>query len=68
MLKAVVRQFVVGDYGLAKAVRGVDPVSPATAEHIRQYIAGYGATLVDLPDDTWQSSVAQWMETHWDLG
>ena len=67
MLRAVVRQFVVGDYGLANAVHGVDPVSPATAEHIRQYLADYGATLVDLPDDTWKSSVAQWMETHWDI-
>jgi hypothetical protein len=51
----------------ASGVPGVEPVSAATAEQVRDYLAGYGATLVELPDDTWQTSVAQWMETHWDI-
>jgi hypothetical protein len=67
MLCEVVRSFVEGDYGLNKGVSGVEPVSPATAEHIRAYVADYGATLVELPDDTWQTSVAQWMGTRWDI-
>lgn len=67
MLREVVRRFVQGDYGLAQGVQGVEPVTAETAEQIRDYVAHYGATLVDLPDDTWQSSIAQWMGTEWDL-
>lgn len=67
MIREVVRRFVAGDYGLAQGVPGVEPVSPATAEHIRAYVADYGATLVELPDDTWDTSVAQWIEGYWDI-
>jgi hypothetical protein len=67
MLREVVRAFVEGDYGLAGGVAGVEPVSRAKAEHIRAYVAEYGATLIDLPDDTWRTSVAQWMGKRWDI-
>ena len=67
MLGDVVRCFVAGDYSLEAGVIGVEPVSPKTAEHIRRYIAGYGATLVELPPDSWKTSVAQWYGTHWDV-
>jgi hypothetical protein len=67
MLREVVQRFVEGDYHLAQAIPGVEPVSAATAEQVRDYLADYGATLVELPDDTWRTSVAQWMETHWDI-
>lgn len=67
MLREVVRRFALGDYHLAQGVPGVEPVSAATAEQVRDYLAEYGATLVELPEDTWQTSVAQWMETHWDI-
>ena len=67
MLREVVRRFAEGDYHLAQGVSGVEPVSAVTAEQVRDYLADYGATLVELPDDTWQTSVAQWMETHWDI-
>jgi hypothetical protein len=60
MLREVVRSFSKGDYRLAKGVTGVDPVSAEKAEHIRASLARYGATLIDLPDDTWHTSVAQW--------
>jgi len=67
VLREVVRRFVAGDFGLAKSVPGVEPVSAKTVEQIVGYLADYGATLVDLPEDTWHTSVAQWMETHWDI-
>ena len=67
MLREVVRCFVRGDYRLGAGVRGVDPVPGATANQVRDYLADYGATLVELPDDTWQTSVAQWMGTHWEV-
>ena len=67
MLCEVVRRLVARDYSLAHGVPGVEPVSQTTAEQIRRYLGGYPATLVELPDDTWRTSVAQWMETHWDI-
>jgi hypothetical protein len=67
MLRDVVRSLGEGDYALAKGVRGVAPVATSTAEQIRTVLAEYGATLIELPDDTWQTSVAQWMGTHWEI-
>jgi hypothetical protein len=67
MLRDVVRCFVAGDYGLGTGVVGVEPVSAKTAEHIRNSVAEYGATLVELPTDSWQTSIAQWYGTHWDV-
>ena len=67
MLRDVVRCFARGDYRLEQGVPGVDAVSAATAEQVRAYLADFGGTLVELPDETWQTSVAQWMGTHWEV-
>ena len=67
MLCEVVCCFVNADYGLTKGVAGVDHVPDDTAKQIRDYVADYGATLVELPNETWQTSVAQWMGKHWDI-
>jgi hypothetical protein len=66
-LRKVVQAFVRGDYGLSASVLGVEDVSEETREQIREYIADYGATLVELPEKAWKTSVAQWMGTHWDV-
>ena len=67
MICNVVRCFAAGDYELKTGVFGVEPISVQTSEHIRSYITDYGATLVDLPPDSWQTSVAQWYGTHWEV-
>jgi hypothetical protein len=64
---AVVEAFVRGDYSLCEAVDGVEPVPQDTAQHIRDYVADYGETLVPLPPETWETSCAQWMGSHWDV-
>ena len=66
-LRDVVRCIAQGDYALERGVRGVAPVAMATAEQMRDYLVEYGATLVEVPDATWQTSVAQWMGTHWEF-
>lgn len=66
-LREVVEAFVEGDYALNRGVRSVAPVAPNTADQIRRYIAAHGETLSDLPEETWASSVSQWMGTHWDV-
>ncbi len=67
LLCEVVAAFVDGDFELSRGVSGVDAVPAETAEHIRDYIAEYGETLVELPEETWQTSCAQWMDGYWDV-
>jgi hypothetical protein len=66
-LKKIVDAFVRGDYGLKKRIPHVAPVPPATARHMKKYVAEYGETLRTLPDDTWSTSVAQWMGNGWEV-
>lgn len=63
----IVAAFVAGDYGLSRGIASVAPVASSLADAIRTYVADYGETLVELPQATWTSSVAQWMGTHWDV-
>ena len=46
-----------GDFALARGIEGVKPVSRDLAEYFADNVAAYGATLMPLPDDTWQSSI-----------
>lgn len=66
-LRKIVQAFVVGDYSLSQGIEGVEPLDRASAEQIKDYITDYGATLIDLPDDTWKTSVSLWYENHWEL-
>jgi hypothetical protein len=43
---------------VAVSFRGRRPADPGP---------DYGETLVELPRETWESSVAQWMGAHWDV-
>lgn len=67
MLRRVVQCIAAGDYDSVGAVEGVEPLGTAVADHIRASVADYGATLVELPEDTWRTSAARWMGTHWDV-
>jgi len=66
-LRDVVRAFTRGDYGLESGVAGVEPVPAPLAKQFRDYVADYGATLVELPDEAWETSVAQWYDPHWEF-
>ena len=65
-LRSIVSAFAKRDYSLSAGVSGVEPISPETAAHTQSYIEDYGATLVELPDETWESSVCIWTGSHWD--
>jgi hypothetical protein len=67
LLSEVVRALAEGDLQLERVVSGVDSVSKDTADHIRSYLRDYGATLVELPAESWDTSVAQWLGDHWDV-
>lgn len=64
-LREIVDAFVIGDYRLDKGVAGVEPVSADTASHIWSYLKDYGATLIALPEATWNSSVCIWYGDYW---
>jgi len=66
VFREVVSAFVAGDYRLMAGVSCVEPVSIDVATHIENYIQDYGATLIQLPEETWNSSVCIWMGSHWD--
>src|SRR5688572_22352056 len=66
-LHAIVAAFVRGDFALATPLPEVEPIDPVLAAQLRANVAAYGETLVELSDDTWTTSVCQWMETHWDV-
>ena len=68
-LRAIVAQIVAGDYELA----GLDGVQPLAQDEgidlLRDQVTRYGdVTLIELPDATWQTSVAMWGGSdYWDL-
>jgi hypothetical protein len=66
-IEQVVRRFVAGDYALGEAVPGVAPVSAETATQILEYVEAYGATLVALDPEAWESSVSLWMGDKWEV-
>ena len=67
VLQEIVKQFIAGNYRLEQSVKRVAPTSAAKADQIKNYIADYGETLVELPDTTWSTSISQWMGFHWEL-
>jgi hypothetical protein len=66
-IQDIVKAFVQGDYSLLRNIQGVEPLDPVKAARIRDYILEYGENLVELPEECWRTSVAQWMRSHWEL-
>lgn len=66
-VREIVHALLEGDYSLTRGVASVAPVSPLVAEQMRSYVLDHGETLLDLPDDAWETSVCQWTGSHWDV-
>ena len=63
--EAVVAAFARGEFQPTNLPE-LDPVGDETAQQIRDYLADYDqVTLTELTDETWTTSVAQWMEGAW---
>lgn len=65
--KAIVDAFVQKDYGLSSGIKNVSPVSESTTEQIKEYIEDYGEVLVELPDETWGTSVYICYGNYWNV-
>ncbi len=66
VLAHIVEAFVRHDYLISAGIPGVAPVSAETAAHIHEYIQEYGEELVELPEQTWDTSVCIWTGDRWD--
>ena len=64
-LRDIVTAFVADDHQLKDGIAGVEPIPAETASQIQDYVRDYGATLVELPEATWESSVCIWTGSHW---
>lgn len=64
--RAIVAAFAAGDLALAGGVEGVEAPTPDAVSQIRDYLADYGEALVELPEESWASSVSSWQGGHWD--
>lgn len=66
VIRDICKAFARLDYQLSAGIPGVAPVSEETATQIRNYVREYGAALIELPDETWSSSVCIWLGDRWD--
>ncbi|TCD29072.1 hypothetical protein EZ456_02620 [Pedobacter psychrodurus] len=67
IFKNIVTAFVNKDYNLSLGVNNVNLVSDETAEQIQEYIEDYGEELIDLPDETWDTSVYIYYGEYWNV-
>ncbi|WP_432885544.1 DUF7668 domain-containing protein [Kribbella sp. CA-245084] len=67
VLDAIVHSLVRGDARIGQGIENVDPISEAVSNYCREAVANYGSvTLIQLPEATWDTSVAMWQGNHWD--
>lgn len=65
--KLIVEALKEGDFKLNLRVSEARSISAKDAAIITGNIHDYGDQLVDLPDDTWSTSVCQWMLDYWEV-
>ena len=67
IFKDIVNAFVNKDYNLSSGIKNVNPVSKSTADQIREYIEDYGEELVQLPEETWETSIYICYGDYWNI-
>lgn len=63
----IVNSFVEKDYRITRVIKNVNSVSDKTAEQIREYIEDYGEKLIELPEETWNTSVYIFYGNYWNV-
>ncbi|NVC52812.1 DUF7668 domain-containing protein [Vibrio diabolicus] len=64
---SIVKSFVERDYTISSGLEGLAPVTSEISTQIEEFIDDYGELLIELPDETWESSICMWMGNHWDV-
>lgn len=63
----IVNAFVKKDYSISSGIKNVNPISNETAEQIKEYIEDYGEELIQLPNESWNSSVYICYGKYWNI-
>ncbi len=63
----IVESFSQGDYLLSSNQKGVKPISKELATTIKRNIEDYGEILDFLHQESWDTSVCQWMLEYWEV-
>ena len=63
----IVKAFTKKDYNLSTPILNVDSVPEDTANQIKEYIKDYGEELIELPNETWNSSVYIYYGNYWNI-
>lgn len=66
-LSSIVESFKNRNFLINSDINDVLSLSEADAKSIEESINSYGCSLVDLPEETWITSVCQWTGHHWDV-
>lgn len=66
MIRSIVQKLANGDF-VFDGLSFVSSVDCRTQQQMKAYLASYGETIVELPEATWNSSIAQWMDTYWEV-
>ncbi|KXX69800.1 hypothetical protein [Flammeovirga sp. SJP92] len=65
--RQIVSSFVEKDYKISEKIDLVNTVSGDTAQQIQEYIKDYGEVIVELLEETWNTSVYMWYEGYWNV-
>jgi glucose uptake protein GlcU len=63
----IVEGLKVSNFDQVQNIEGIRPISAQDTDRISRSIQLYGAQLISLPDETWNTSVCQWMIGYWDV-
>ena len=67
-VRQIARALAEGDHTLSRGIPSVAPPRESTAGQMRSYLSQYGETLAaELPDQSWDTSVALWMNGYWEV-
>lgn len=66
-LHELVAVIVTGEYKFGKVPSGVVPLEENTIKQVSDYIDDYGCRLINLPEESWETSVYNWQGACWEL-
>ena len=66
-LRLIVEAIKSNKYQLIKRDPSIKDIDSSDVMRINDNIEEYGCTLIELPEETWENSVCQWMQGYWDV-
>ncbi|MDN3391404.1 hypothetical protein [Pseudoalteromonas sp. APC 3691] len=67
IIKLAVDAFSQNDFGLSTPIENIQPIPVDIALANKSYVSDYGEVLINLPEETWETSCAQWMGDYWQI-